>query len=130
MNIQYIIILVTAKDRKEAEQIAKGLLEAKLVACANIIEGVQSLFWWQGKIDSSKEVLLILKTKKILFKKVSTKVKSLHSYQTPEIIALPIVHGSEDYLQWLGSSCHFWINNVIPSKAGIHNKRFICRLID
>jgi periplasmic divalent cation tolerance protein len=105
MNTQYIVVLVTAKDKKEAGKIAKGLLEAKLIACANIVEGVQSLFWWQGKIDSSKEVYLILKTKKILFKKVAVKVKSLHSYQTPEIIALPIVGGSEDYLHWISSSC-------------------------
>ena len=101
MNTPYIVVLVTAKDKKEAEKIARGLLEAKLIACANIVGGLQSLFWWQGKIDSSKEVLLILKTKKILFKKVLNQVKSLHSYQTPEIIALPIVHGSEDYLSWM-----------------------------
>ena len=101
----YIIVLVTAKDKKEAGKIAKGLLEAKLIACANIVEGVQSLFWWQGKIDSSKEVLLVLKTKKILFKKVAVKVKSLHSYQTPEIIALPVIAGSKDYLQWLDKNC-------------------------
>ena len=106
MNTQHIVVLVTAKDKKEAEKISRGLLEAKLIACANIIEGVQSLFWWQGKIDSSKEVLLVLKTKKILFKKTLTKVKSLHSYQTPEIIALPIVNGSEDYLRWLECNCH------------------------
>ena len=105
MNAQYIVVLVTAKDKKEANKIAKGLLEAKLIACANIIEGIQSLFWWQGKIDSSKEVLLILKTKKILFKKVSAIVKALHSYQTPEIIALPIVEGSQEYLAWINSSC-------------------------
>jgi len=96
---------VTAKDKKEAVKIAQGLLESKLIACANIIDGVQSLFWWQGKIDSSKEVLLVLKTKKFLFKKVSEKVKSLHSYQTPEIIALPIIAGSKDYLNWINSSC-------------------------
>jgi len=108
MKTNHIIILVTAKNKKEAAAIAKGLLEAKLVACANIIDGVQSLFWWQGKIDSSKEVLLVLKTKKILLNKVSVKVKSLHSYQIPEIIALPIVGGSEDYLGWISSSvaCH------------------------
>lgn len=104
MDIPYTVILVTAKDKKEAEKIARGLLEAKLIACANIIAGVRSLFWWQGKIDSSTEVLLLLKTKKALFKKVSAKVKSLHSYQTPEIIALPLVNGSEDYLRWIGSS--------------------------
>jgi periplasmic divalent cation tolerance protein len=105
MKTQHIIILVTAKDKKEANKIAKALLEAKLIACANIIDGVQSLFWWQGKIDSSKEVLMVLKTKKNLFKKVSVKVKSLHSYQTPEIIALALVDGSKDYLAWISSSC-------------------------
>ena len=103
--MSYIVVLVTAKDKKEAGKIARGLLRAKLIACANIVKGVQSLFWWQGKIDSSKEVLLILKTKKILFKKVLNQVKSLHSYQTPEIIALPIVNGSKDYLRWLDCSC-------------------------
>ena len=71
MDKTFIVVLITTKDKKEAAKIAKGLLEAKLIACANIIDGVQSLFWWQGKIDSSREVLLILKTKKILFKKVS-----------------------------------------------------------
>ena len=104
MNTRYIVVLITAKDKKEAEKIARSLLEAKLIACANIVEGVQSLFWWQGKIDSSKEVYLVLKTKKILFKKVLNQVKSLHSYQTPEIIALPIVAGSDDYLGWITSS--------------------------
>jgi periplasmic divalent cation tolerance protein len=105
MSAQYIVVLVTAKDKKEANKIACGLLETKLIACANIIGGVQSLFWWQGKIDSSKEVLLVLKTKKNLFKQVSAKVKSLHSYQTPEIIALPLADGSKDYLSWINSSC-------------------------
>jgi len=103
--MQYIIILVTAKDKKEATKIAHGLLEAKLIACANIVGGVQSFYWWQGKIDSSKEVLLVLKSKKTLFKKVIAKVKALHSYQTPEIIALPIIDGSKDYLDWISSSC-------------------------
>jgi periplasmic divalent cation tolerance protein len=105
MKTQYIVIFVTAKDKKEASTMAKGLLEVKLIACANILDGVQSLFWWQGKIDSSKEVLLILKTKNNLFKKVVSKVKSLHSYQKPEIIALPIINGSEDYLNWINTSC-------------------------
>jgi periplasmic divalent cation tolerance protein len=102
--MSYILIFITAKNKKEASMLAKNLLEDKLIACANIIDGVQSLFWWQGKIDSSKETLLILKTKKVLFKKIMEKVKSLHSYQTPEIIALPLTHGSQDYLQWLNSS--------------------------
>lgn len=105
MKTPYIVVLVTAKNKKEAEKISRGLLEAKLIACANIIDGVHSLFWWQGNIDSSREVVLVLKTKMILFKKIMAKVKSLHSYQTPEVIALPVINGSKDYLGWIHSSC-------------------------
>ncbi len=104
MKTAHIVILVTAKDKKEASRIARGLLEAKLIACANIIDGLRSMFWWQGKIDSSREVLLVLKTQHKLFPKVCAKVKSLHSYQTPEIISLPIINGSRDYLKWIDSS--------------------------
>lgn len=105
MSTPYIIILVTAKDKKEAQKLARGLLEAKLVACANIVGDIRSLFWWDGKIDSASEALLILKSKKSLFKKVESLVKSLHSYQTPEIIALPLTDGSKSYLDWIKSSC-------------------------
>ena len=104
MKNQYIIVLVTAKDKKEASKIARGLLQAKLIACANILEGVQSLFWWQGKVDQAQEALIVLKTKRTLFKSVAVKVKSLHSYTTPEIIALPIIEGSKDYLKWIEDS--------------------------
>ncbi|HLD88174.1 MAG TPA: divalent-cation tolerance protein CutA [Candidatus Omnitrophota bacterium] len=100
----HIVVLVTTKDTRQAQKIANGLLQDKLVACANIVAGVRSLFWWQGKIDSSKEALLVLKTKKILFKKVAAKVKALHSYEVPEIIALPIAAGSSDYLKWINAS--------------------------
>jgi len=100
----YIVVLVTAKDKAEAEHIAQGLLEEKLIACANILEGVTSLFWWEGKIDRAQEVLLILKTKKGLFSKLKQSVKKRHSYDVPEIIALSIAEGNEDYLKWVGAS--------------------------
>ena len=104
MNTSYIVVVVTAKDRPEAQKIAQGLLGERLIACANILDGMESLFWWQGKIDRSKEVLLILKTKKSLFHKLAARVKSLHSYKVPEIIALPIVAGSKGYLDWVKES--------------------------
>ena len=103
-NNDYAVLLVTAKDIPEAQKIADGLLRAKLVACANIVPGVQSLFWWQGKIDQANEVLLVLKTKAERIKEIITKVKSLHSYDVPEIIAVPIIAGAEDYLKWLADS--------------------------
>ena len=100
----HIVVLVTAKDKAEAQKIARGLLNAKLIACANIMEGVQSLFWWQGKIDEAGEALLIMKSKKTVFKKIVAKVKSLHSYDTPEVIALPIIDGNLEYLKWVDQS--------------------------
>lgn len=106
MNQQgvFCVVLVTAKDTDEARKIADGLLTDKLVACANIIERVQSLFWWQGRIDDAKETLLLLKTRSDLMDQVVRRVKSLHGYETPEIIALPVYAGSEDYLNWINSS--------------------------
>lgn len=103
-NATYIIVLVTASSREEAEKIAHTLLEERLIACANIVGPVQSLFWWQGKIDNAQEHLIIMKTRKDLFAKIAERVKALHSYQTPEIIALPITEGSKDYLKWLDES--------------------------
>ena len=99
-----IVVLVTAKDALEARTISDQLLEKKLIACANIVEGVQSVFWWQGKIDQAKETLIILKSKQDLFKKIVKTVKAHHSYEVPEIIALPIVEGNPDYLKWIDES--------------------------
>ncbi len=101
----YIIILVTTKDKAQAAKIAKALLAEKLIACANIVNGgLTSLFRWEGKIDRAQEVLLILKTKRRLFKKIELTVRSLHSYKVPEIIALPVCLGNVDYLTWIDSS--------------------------
>ncbi|HBR14868.1 MAG TPA: cytochrome C biogenesis protein CcdA [Candidatus Omnitrophica bacterium] len=99
-----IVVLMTAKDAGEAEKIVTQLVEAKLIACANIIRGVQSIFWWEGKMDKADEVLVVLKTRKTLFKKVEKMIKSLHSYTVPEIIALPVIEGSKDYLNWIKNS--------------------------
>ena len=97
----HIVVLVTASSKEEADKIAQGLLEEKLAACVNIVEGMESRFWWQGKIDSAKEFLLIIKTRKTLFNKLAKKVQSLHSYTVPEIIAIPIISGSKAYLDWI-----------------------------
>jgi len=104
MKNQYIIVLMTASSKDEAEKIAKTLLEERLIACANIISPVHSLFWWQGKIDTAREHLVIMKTQKALFDRICERVKALHSYQIPEIIALPVTEGLKDYLKWLDES--------------------------
>ncbi len=102
--MKHCVVMITAKDTKEAQKIAKVLLAAKYVACVNIVGNIQSMFWWQGKIDRSQEVLLLCKTQKSLFKKIETAVKAVHSYQNPEIIALPIEASSKAYSQWIDGS--------------------------
>ena len=99
-----IVVFITAKDAIEAKTISDQLLAKKLIACANIVEGVQSVFWWQGKIDQAKETLIILKSKQSLFKKIVKTVKAHHSYEVPEVIALPIIDGNPDYLRWIEES--------------------------
>ena len=99
---RFCIIFVTCQSRKEADRIASSLLNKRLIACANIVSGVDSKFWWNGKIDKAKEFLVILKSRRTAFKKIEKEVKRLHSYEVPEIIAIPIVAGSKEYLGWIG----------------------------
>lgn len=98
---KFIVVLVTASTEVEAEKIARALLKQKLIACVNIIPKVNSLFWWEGSIDKSSETFLVIKTKSSLFKEVVRQVKKIHSYEVPEIIALPIIGGNQDYLKWI-----------------------------
>ena len=99
--MSYLIVFMTAPNREEAAKIVRTLLEEKLIACGNIVDSVSSLFWWKGKIEDEKEVLVIMKSHEKLFKKLSERVTELHSYDVPEILALPIVDGSSSYLDWL-----------------------------
>ena len=99
-----IVIFITAKDMDEADKIALALVQEKLVACVNIVKGVQSVFKWEGKVDYCEETLLIAKSEQKLFDKIIKKVKSLHSYSVPEVIALPILEGNPDYLKWIHES--------------------------
>jgi periplasmic divalent cation tolerance protein len=103
LTTDFIVVLITTKDRAEAEKISQTLLAEKLVACANIISGVASCFLWQGKVDRAEECLVVMKTRKSLFGQLQLCVKSLHSYEVPEVLALPVVDGSEGYLSWLSS---------------------------
>lgn len=96
-----IIVFITASNEDEAARIARSLVEARLAACVNIIRNIRSIYRWQGKLEDEAEVLMTVKTRRSLFNALSEKVKELHSYTVPEIIALPIVEGSADYLNWL-----------------------------
>jgi len=100
-----IIVLITAGSEEEAHKIAESLVNGKKAACVNIVPRVDSLFWWEDKLDSARESLLLVKTKASLFPEIVELVKRTHSYEVPEIIALPIIAGSEDYLKWLDIAC-------------------------
>jgi periplasmic divalent cation tolerance protein len=96
-----LIVFITASGEDEAAKISRALVEARLAGCVNIIKNIRSIYSWEGKIEDEAEVLMIAKTQKHLFDPLMKKVKALHSYKVPEIIAMPIVDGSENYLKWL-----------------------------
>ncbi|MEM3673010.1 MAG: divalent-cation tolerance protein CutA [Candidatus Bathyarchaeia archaeon] len=104
MTKTHIVVLVTTSSKEEAEKIANSLLNERLIACANIIGPVHSLFWWTGKIDRAEEYVLLMKSRENLFDELSKRVKTLHSYEVPEIIALPVVKGYKAYMEWLDNS--------------------------
>jgi periplasmic divalent cation tolerance protein len=96
-----VIVLITASSGEEAERIARVLVGEHVAACVNIMPGMRSLFFWEGKTQDEKETLLICKSRLPLVEKLVQRVKSLHSYSVPEVIALPIVAGSGEYLEWV-----------------------------
>lgn len=96
-----IVVLITTSSGDEAVLIGKALVEGRLAACANIVPDVRSLFFWEGKTRDQRETLLIVKSRLPHMEKLIARVRALHSYTVPEIIALPIVAGSRDYLNWL-----------------------------
>jgi periplasmic divalent cation tolerance protein len=100
--MKYVVGLVTAPNREEAEKIATALVEKKLAACVNFLGPIHSLFSWQGQISTEDEVLLMVKTRADLFEEqLIPAVQGLHPYEVPEIIALPILMGSKSYLNWI-----------------------------
>ncbi len=98
---EHIVVFITAADEEEAGLISRVLLKQRKAACINIVPGISSLFWWQGRIDSAQESLLVVKTKASMLDEITQLVKEIHSNDVPEIIALPIVGGNQDYLEWV-----------------------------
>jgi periplasmic divalent cation tolerance protein len=99
----YAVIMVTVSSREEADKITAVLLENRRAACVNIVPGISSHFWWHNSIDQADELLLVIKTRLSIVPEVIKLVKKHHSYSVPEIIALPIVAGNDDYLNWIGA---------------------------
>jgi periplasmic divalent cation tolerance protein len=102
--MKYAIVFVTVANHEEAKKIARILVEKKLAACVNIIAGIDSIYRWQGKIEESSEFLLMAKTKGNLWWRLAEEVKKNHSYDTPEIIFLPVSKGLKKYLDWIDES--------------------------
>jgi periplasmic divalent cation tolerance protein len=102
MTGSYIMVFLTTSSKLEAEKIAQSLLKEKLIACANIICPVTSFFHWRDSVEGAEECLVVMKSRVDLFAELVERVKGLHSYEVPEVLAVPIVDGSEGYLAWMG----------------------------
>lgn len=98
---EFIVVYVTAGSAEEGERLARSLVEERLAACVNRVKSVLSVYRWEGKIEQSEEELLIIKTSRELFPALEKRVRELHSYSVPEVIALPVIDGSQGYLRWL-----------------------------
>ena len=103
MTTDYVVVLITTSNKQEAEKIVQHVLNDKLIACANIVGPVTSIFRWSGNFERAEEYLVLMKSRKDLFERLVEAVKTTHGYEVPEILALPIVEGSADYLEWLRS---------------------------
>ena len=99
----HIVLFITTADAKEAQRIADVLLKARKAACVNIVPKVSSSFWWQGEPEQDEESMLIVKTEASALDEIVDLVKQHHSYDVPEVIALPIIGGNPDYLDWIGN---------------------------
>jgi periplasmic divalent cation tolerance protein len=102
---KFSLVLVTAPDLKTARALARAALTARLIACANLVPKIESHYWWQGRVESGAEVLLILKAPRAKLAALEKLVAALHPYDTPEFLALPLAAGNRKYLRWLAASC-------------------------
>jgi len=97
----HIIVLTTTGSVEEAERLGRSLVEARLAACVNVVYPVRSIYRWQGHVQADQEAMLVIKTRADLLESVSLKIREQHSYELPEVIALPILAGAADYLDWI-----------------------------
>nr|MDO8080503.1 divalent-cation tolerance protein CutA [Candidatus Freyarchaeota archaeon] len=103
MMEEYIQVFTTVGKKEDAEKIARALVEKRLAGCVQIIGPIVSTYWWKNNIETAEEWLCFIKSKKNLYNELEKAIKEIHPYETPEIIAVPIISGSKDYLEWLGN---------------------------
>jgi periplasmic divalent cation tolerance protein len=99
--MEALFVYVTCQDRAEALRVGQAVVEARLAACANVIDGMASIYWWEGKLETGTETVLVFKSRSALLEPLTALVKQHHSYTVPCVVALPIVGGNPDYLAWL-----------------------------
>jgi periplasmic divalent cation tolerance protein len=104
---RFAIVLATAPDLKTGRMLAGAALRARLVACANLVSGIESHYWWQGKLESSTEILIVFKTQKSRLVALEKLILAKHPYDTPEILALPLNAGTRKYLEWIEESVRY-----------------------
>ena len=101
MESEFIQVFTTTDKKEEAEKITKVLIGKRLAACVQIVGPIESTYWWNGNIETAKEWLILIKSEKRLYKEIERVIKENHSYQVPEILAVPVIAGNPDYLRWL-----------------------------
>jgi periplasmic divalent cation tolerance protein len=99
--MEHVVIFITAPTEDEAGNIARKIVEEKLAGCVNIVTNIRSVYMWKEKVEDEREVLMVVKTRRELFGRLKDRVLEMHSYDVPEIIALPVQEGSQSYLNWL-----------------------------
>jgi len=100
---EYIQVMTTVEHKAEAEKIAKYLVDKRIAACVQIVGPINSYFHWQGKMDTAREYLCLIKSRRNLFAELETAIRSIHPYDVPEILATPITEGGSDYLKWMAA---------------------------
>jgi periplasmic divalent cation tolerance protein len=100
----HVVVFVTASSAEEADRIGQSLVHERLAACANLVPAITSSYWWKGRVERAGEALLVLKTRHDLVDRLQARVRTLHSYTVPEVIAFQIVAGNPDYLRWIDDS--------------------------
>jgi periplasmic divalent cation tolerance protein len=99
-----VLVYVTTSSREEADTIARSVVGCRLAACANVFPGMTSYFWWEGKVQAEQEVSIILKSREDLVEPLVAKIKELHSYECPCVVALPIAQGNPEFLEWIATA--------------------------
>jgi periplasmic divalent cation tolerance protein len=115
--MNYVLIYITAANRPAARRLGAALLRERLIACSNLVGPIEAHYWWQGKMESAHEWLLLAKTRASLAAQVIARVKALHSYQTPCVVALPLTAGNPAFLKWIGQETRPPLRKLSPGRA-------------